>query len=377
VLHSLGVVWTVVARCSTRLRHWRRVGSRAAADEDRKPVDRERLLLPCLPSPAVHLPITCKATQQHKQFPVLPFFRSASASLLPLDFLLFPSFSGANAAVACCHLDGWRSEKKLSGLVACRWSSILLVAAVVGLAAVVRGVYWWRPVCEPVGVGLAAALATAKRKKNFGRRLDFQREGFSRWLRESRFSCLGERPFGREPAEERGRSVCTGGRSVWLRVRGWGFLLLGNWGEWAREAALVFGEDGNGGSCSVSWRMTDRWGWRRLVSSLWGRRVSGCVVVCCEGGEAEVEGWNGRGNGDERGGWVCWRRWGEKENQRGGAASLCKQGKGGLRPPLLNLVFSTGRGGTLEKKMGLGLGIFFWCCSKLPLLKKISVAWYL
>jgi hypothetical protein len=39
-----------------------------------------------------------------------------------------------------------------------------LVAAVVGLAAVVRGVYWWRPVCEPVGVGLVAALATAKGK---------------------------------------------------------------------------------------------------------------------------------------------------------------------------------------------------------------------
>jgi len=52
----------------------------------------------------------------------------------------------------------------MSGLVACRWSSILLVAAVVGLAAVVRGVYWWRPVCEPVGVGLVATLATAKGK---------------------------------------------------------------------------------------------------------------------------------------------------------------------------------------------------------------------
>jgi hypothetical protein len=50
-----------------------------------------------------------------------------------------------------------------------------------------------------------------QKEKNFGRRLDFQREGFGRWLRESRFSCLGERPFGREPAEERGRSVCRGG----------------------------------------------------------------------------------------------------------------------------------------------------------------------
>jgi hypothetical protein len=128
------------------------------------------------------------------------------------------SSSGFNAGVACCRLDDWRSENKLSGLVARRWSSLLLVVAVVGLAAVVRGVCWWRPVCEPVGVVLAAALAKGK-KKNIGRRLGFQREGFRRWLRESRFSCLGERPFGRELAEGRGRSVCRGGWSVWLRVR--------------------------------------------------------------------------------------------------------------------------------------------------------------
>jgi hypothetical protein len=35
------------------------MGSRAAADEDRKPVDRERLLLPCLPPPAVRVTVTC------------------------------------------------------------------------------------------------------------------------------------------------------------------------------------------------------------------------------------------------------------------------------------------------------------------------------
>jgi len=46
----------------------------------------------------------------------------------------------------------WRSEKKLSGLVERRWSSLLLVAAVVGLVAVVCGVYWWRKkdYCWPV-----------------------------------------------------------------------------------------------------------------------------------------------------------------------------------------------------------------------------------
>jgi hypothetical protein len=59
--------------------------------------------------------------------------------------------------------------------------------------------------------------------------------------------------------------------------------------------------------------------------------------------------------------------WGEEENQRGGAGGLCKQGKGGLQPPLLSLVFLLNRKGgapLLQKKIGLGLGfcfVFFWC----------------
>jgi hypothetical protein len=64
---------------------------------------------------------------------------------------------------------------------------------------------------------------------------------------------------------------------------------------------------------------------------------------------------------------VCWSVgcWGEEENQRGGAAGLCKQGKGGLRPPLLSLVFcSLGRRGAplllKKKKMGLGLGFLYF-----------------
>jgi hypothetical protein len=124
---------------------------------------------------------------------------------------------------------------------------------VVGLAAVVRGVYWWRPVCEPVGVGLAVALAKAK-GKNFGRRLGFQREGFGRWLRESRFSCLGERPFGREPAEGRGRSVCRGGRSVWLgegenqrgAALGEGNALCSGRGHWLRWEVPKMAEGNRG-----------------------------------------------------------------------------------------------------------------------------------
>ena len=74
---------------------------------------------------------------------------------------------------------------------------------------------------------------------------------------------------------------------------------------------------------------------------------------------------------------------GEEENQRGGAASLCKQGKGGLRPPLLPLVFSQWEWGAplLAKKTGLGLGfsfLYFSDVSKIdPPIVKTSVAWYL
>jgi len=41
------------------LEQWRRVAPRAVADEGNKPVDRERLPLLCLPTPAV----TCKTTK--------------------------------------------------------------------------------------------------------------------------------------------------------------------------------------------------------------------------------------------------------------------------------------------------------------------------
>ena len=74
MLHSLGVVWTVVARCSMRLRHWRRVGSRAAADEDRKPVDRERLLLLFPSLPAVRDTTTCNNRKRTTQSILVLFF---------------------------------------------------------------------------------------------------------------------------------------------------------------------------------------------------------------------------------------------------------------------------------------------------------------
>jgi hypothetical protein len=107
---------------------------------------------------------------------------------------------------------------RVGGLRSCWWQRWLaLLLSSVGSTGGGRSVNRWVLVWQ--------LLWPRQKEKNFGRRLDFQREGFGRWLRESRFSCLGERPFGREPAEERGKSVCRGGRSVWLR-----------------EAALVFGE---------------------------------------------------------------------------------------------------------------------------------------
>jgi len=65
---------TLVAHVPTRHRHWRRVGSRAAADGDQKSVDRERLLLPCLPPPAVRVTVTCKTQKKRKQPSLLVLF---------------------------------------------------------------------------------------------------------------------------------------------------------------------------------------------------------------------------------------------------------------------------------------------------------------
>jgi len=67
VLHSLGVVLTAAAREPHAPRHWRPV-------KTSRLVDRDRLLLLFPSVPTVHLPVTCKVNQQHKQFR-LSFFQ--------------------------------------------------------------------------------------------------------------------------------------------------------------------------------------------------------------------------------------------------------------------------------------------------------------
>jgi hypothetical protein len=61
-------------------------------------VDRDRILLLFPSVPAVHLPVTCKATQQLKQFPILLF------SDLPrplLDLLRCKSAASAHPLLLC------------------------------------------------------------------------------------------------------------------------------------------------------------------------------------------------------------------------------------------------------------------------------------
>jgi hypothetical protein len=56
------------------------VSPRAAADGDKKSVDRERLLLPCLPPPAVRVTVTCnskKNTHKAISFSCSSFFCAA------------------------------------------------------------------------------------------------------------------------------------------------------------------------------------------------------------------------------------------------------------------------------------------------------------
>jgi hypothetical protein len=104
---------TVAARCSTRHCHWRRVGSRAAADEGKKSVDRERLLLLYLPTPSVRVTTTCnkgKNAQTTVDFYFSFFFRSV-LGLLSFVFgsLFFPSSGGGSDGCRSSggHSRGW------------------------------------------------------------------------------------------------------------------------------------------------------------------------------------------------------------------------------------------------------------------------------
>jgi hypothetical protein len=104
---------TEAARCSTR--HWWHVGSRAAANEGKKSVDRERLLLLlCLPTPSVRVTTTCnkgKNTQAAVDFYFSFFFRSL-LNLLSSIFgsLFFPSSGGGSDG---CRSSGGHSRGRI------------------------------------------------------------------------------------------------------------------------------------------------------------------------------------------------------------------------------------------------------------------------
>jgi len=77
---------TAGGACSNVPPFLRRVVSRAAADGGQKSVDQERLLLPCLPPPAVRVTVTCKSKKNtHKAigFSCSLFFLFCSRVLLP------------------------------------------------------------------------------------------------------------------------------------------------------------------------------------------------------------------------------------------------------------------------------------------------------
>jgi hypothetical protein len=69
----------------TRRRHWRRVGSRAAADEGNKTVDRKPLLLLCLPTTSIKVTATCNKEKNTQ----LVDFRLLFLCFSDLFFFLF------------------------------------------------------------------------------------------------------------------------------------------------------------------------------------------------------------------------------------------------------------------------------------------------
>ena len=78
-----------------------------------KLVDRDHLLLLLPPVPVVHLPVTCKATQQHKQFPVLFFLD------LPRPFLdMFHRRSFFGLRLRLLHFRCLAYDQRVTGLLA-------------------------------------------------------------------------------------------------------------------------------------------------------------------------------------------------------------------------------------------------------------------
>jgi hypothetical protein len=97
--------------------HWRRVGSRATADEGNKTMDQERFLLLGLFTPSVKVTVTCNKgnnAQTAVDFNFSFFAGPFSALLLCLGLLFFPSSSsgrsggcGRNVGGRSCECRRW------------------------------------------------------------------------------------------------------------------------------------------------------------------------------------------------------------------------------------------------------------------------------
>ncbi|KAJ6941989.1 hypothetical protein NC652_007927 [Populus alba x Populus x berolinensis] len=257
---------SLAARPPPRHHHWRRVGSRAA-DEGQKPVDRERLLLPCLPPPAVRVIVACnkdKNTQQAVDLLLLSIF-DFTAGQFVVDFV-FSSTFGWPAVVGGA--GGGRLKEEIGGCLLL-WSGLFVdperekgvVASCCGGRRCCGG-RW--VACCPVaegreeeedrptvegneGAGSVAAGEGERKKKNqtggFG-------EGLFGWCRLLR----GSRKF--KPA---------GGCSVWLRLKEKKKFKPEGKGPWARRSnGWRFKKIQTGGAAPLG-RMRQRFAGKGLV----------------------------------------------------------------------------------------------------------------
>ena len=110
-----------------------------------KPMDRECLLLLCLPTPSVRVIATCNKGR-NAQIAIDFFFQICFS---PFSFFGSTSLR-VNLLWVCLLLlcFGWQIWRLQRGWRHW-WSSLLLVATTVGL---VTGLFWWRPVCTDDGL---------------------------------------------------------------------------------------------------------------------------------------------------------------------------------------------------------------------------------
>ena len=106
---------TVAACCSTRHHHWWRMGSHATADKGNKTVDRERLLLLCLPTLSVKVTATCNKEKnaQTVDFRFLFLCFSDLSLSFQIHFTTDPSLVSVFLPFASGgrRLPGWTAER--------------------------------------------------------------------------------------------------------------------------------------------------------------------------------------------------------------------------------------------------------------------------